>query len=91
MAVVRFDSRTFGRFWDYYHSLPRSVQRQADKQHLLFKSDATHASLQLKPTGLFWSARVSRSYRALAVRRDNIFYWFWIGPHDEYDEILRRR
>ena len=24
----------------------------------------------------------------LAVREGNIFTWFWIGPHDEYERII---
>jgi len=45
-------------------------------------------SLLLKPVGAFWSARISRSYRVLAVKRGSEFYWFWIGPHDEYERIV---
>jgi hypothetical protein len=22
--------------------------------------------------------------------QENQIYWFWIGPHDEYDELLKR-
>ena len=28
-----------------------------------------------------------RGYRVLAIREGNTFYWFWIGPHDEYERI----
>lgn len=38
--------------------------------------------------GEFWSARVNDAYRALAVREGNIFTWFWIGTHDEYERML---
>ena len=38
--------------------------------------------------GEFWSARVNDAYRAVAVREGNIFTWFWIGPHDEYERML---
>lgn len=50
--------------------------------------DPRHPSLQLKPVGEFWSARVNDAYRALAVREGNIFTLFWIGPHDEYERII---
>jgi hypothetical protein len=33
--------------------------------------------------------RVSRGYRALALRHDDELTWFWIGPHDEYERILK--
>ena len=66
----------------------RRMQHQADKQFALFQENPQHHSLRLKAVGPFWSVRVSGSYRALA--KDAIFYWFWIGPHDEYEEILKR-
>ena len=27
-------------------------------------------------------------YRALAVKEDDNFVWFWIGSHPEYDRLL---
>jgi hypothetical protein len=44
--------------------------------------------VRLKVVGPYWAVRVSRGYRALATRKDNDFYWFWIGPHDEYERLL---
>lgn len=38
------------------------------------------------PTG---SVRINRGYRALARCRGNTLFWFWIGPHDEYERILK--
>jgi hypothetical protein len=35
-----------------------------------------------------WSARVTDAYRVLAVREGSVFYWFWIGPHDEYERLI---
>jgi hypothetical protein len=29
-------------------------------------------------------------YRALGLREADHIYWFWIGSHAEYDELLRR-
>ena len=36
------------------------------------------------------AARVGRSYRALGVltASDEVL-WFWIGPHDEYEKVLK--
>jgi hypothetical protein len=86
---VNFESRTFARFWHRYDALPVQIQRQADKQYALFKQNPFHRSLHLKATGPFWSLRVSGSYRALAIRKGDVFHWFWIGPHDEYEQILK--
>jgi len=33
---------------------------------------------------------VTDDYRALALRDGNTFtWWFWIGSHDEYEQMLR--
>jgi len=37
-----------------------------------------------------FAVRVSREYRALGVRTDDVMIWFWIGSHPEYDQILQR-
>ena len=83
-------SRTFARFWKHYDQLPEKLQRQADKQYALFLKEPLHPSLRLKPVGPFWSVRISLSYRALAIRKGDVFAWFWIGSHDKYEEILKR-
>jgi len=41
--------------------------------------------------GGFWSARVGLAFRALAVEDEDDFIWVWIGPHDEYERILKGR
>jgi hypothetical protein len=44
--------------------------------------------LRLKKVGVFWSARVSLRYRALAKERAEGLVWFWIGPHDHYEQLI---
>ena len=85
---MRFCSHALPEFWDSYEALPHEIQEQADKQFALFETNPNHPSLRFKETGDYWSVRVSRGYRALAKRRDNDLFWFWIGPHDEYDRLL---
>lgn len=77
-------------FWKCYQGLPRSIQRLANKSFSLLKADSTHPSLQFKKVGRFRSARVGSHYRALAVEDGDDFVWFWIGPHSEYNQIIRR-
>ena len=85
-----FQSKTLPAFWDRYNDLPEDIQRRADKQFTLFAANPKHSSIQLKPVGEFWSARVTDAYRALAFREENVFTWFWIGPHDEYLRLLKQ-
>jgi hypothetical protein len=83
-----FESHASAEFWARYHQLAVEVQRAADKQFDLFQRDPSHPSLRLKPVGELWSVRVTDAFRALAVRDGNNFYWFWIGPHDEYMRLI---
>ena len=81
-------SRVSAEFWELYNALPEDVQRQADRVYILFSSNPSHPSLFLKKAGPYWSVRVSRDYRVLGYRQGNEMFWFWIGPHDEYERIL---
>jgi len=52
-----------------------------------------HPSLQFKKIGErhgeeIYSARVTLSYRALAVKRSYGFLWFWIGDHEAYEHLI---
>lgn len=87
---MKFASQASPEFWALYDRLPQRIQQQAAKQYELFARDPYHPSLRLKPVGPFWSVRVSRSYRALAARRGDQFFWFWIGSHADYDNLIAR-
>jgi len=76
-------------FWALYNSLPEAVRRLADKKFTLLKANPQHPSLHLKRIGRFWSVRVGRRYRAIAVRSADGPVWFWIGTHAEYDDMLK--
>jgi hypothetical protein len=73
-----------------HEQLPAHVRALADKNFKLLKSDAGHPSLQLKKVSRYWSVRVGRDYRALAVEYDGGLLWFWIGAHAEYDRLLKQ-
>lgn len=77
-------------FWECYNDLPKNIQALADKNFGLLKEDRSHPSLHLKKVGTYWSARVGRRYRALAVEIDEGLLWFWIGTHAEYDQLINR-
>ena len=85
---MTFHSLALPRFWYLYDRLPVEIQAQADKQYALFSQNPSHPSLQFKQVGPFWSVRVSYSYRALAVRDEDVLTWFWIGTHADYDKLL---
>ena len=79
---------TASSFWSCYEKLPQDIQKVADKNFNLLKTDIAHSSLQFKKVGKVWSARVSLYYRAVAVPIDGGFLWVWIGTHAEYDKLI---
>jgi len=78
------------QFWEHYEKLPSSVRDLADKNFGLLKANPKHPSLRLKKVGRYWSARVGRKHRSLAVETSDGLIWFWIGRHGNYDKVLRR-
>ena len=66
------------------------IQRIAKAKYALWLGDPFHPSLQFKQTkpGL-WSVRITDKYRALARKRGEIIFWFWIGTHTEYDRLIQ--
>ena len=80
---------TTTRFWKHFYDLPEDVQRTAEKNFELLKQDPLHPSLHFKRVGRFWSARIGRNYRALAVEDEDDFIWVWVGSHDDYERMIR--
>ncbi|MEM9509056.1 MAG: hypothetical protein AAGA16_15465 [Cyanobacteria bacterium P01_E01_bin.35] len=76
-----------------FTKLPTSVRKQAIKAYKLWQKDSSHPSLQFKRVSQrqpIYSVRVSLNYRTLGLLESDCIYWFWIGTHDEYDELLKR-
>jgi mRNA-degrading endonuclease RelE of RelBE toxin-antitoxin system len=86
-------SSTTKSFRKCLSDLPASVQEQAAKVYALWQEDPYHPSLQFKRVSRkqpIYSVRVSISYRVLGLLESDRIYWYWIGAHDEYDELLKR-
>lgn len=90
------NSKTTRQFRNLYRVLPPLVRDLADKQYRLWRRAPNHPSLRFKQLKRhsqgrqIFSARITDNYRALAVKKDDIFFWYWIGRHDEYDRLTRR-
>ena len=73
-----------------YEKLPKHVQQAADNQFKLLKKDPQHPSLQfrqLRSRSDCWYARVTKGYRTLATKYQNVYIWFWIGTHAKFDTL----
>ena len=79
------------KFWRFYEQLSADVQRLADQNYALLKTDPRYPSLHFKKVGRLWSARIGIHYRAVAVEDGPDMLWFWIGHHSEYDQIIAGR
>jgi hypothetical protein len=78
------------RFWRCYNGLPPEIRKLADKNFQLFRLNPQHPSLHFerkKPE--VWAVRLSSGHRALGRQIGDHLVWFWIGPHDEYERLLR--
>jgi hypothetical protein len=87
-------SRRTREFRELYQSLPANIQRQAKKAFAQFRQNPDYAGLNFKSVGgdpVWYSVRIGLSYRALCVRSEDAYVWFWIGSHAEYDKFLKQR
>ena len=75
-------------FWFHYRHLSEEARELADRCFAMLQADPRHPSLRLKRVGAFWSARVGLRIRALARDRPEGLVWFWIGPHDRYEQLI---
>lgn len=77
-------------FWNAYANLPLQIKKEANKAYLLWRKNPQYPSLRFKKVkSNLWSVRVTLNYRALAVKKGDDYYWIWIGPHNEYDRLLK--
>ncbi len=85
-------SFTSSHFWKLYDSLPKSVQYRADRAYELWQINPYAHGLYFKLVSKrqpIYSVRIGRGYRALGILEDGAILWFWIGPHDTYDRLLK--
>lgn len=82
-------SSTKKSFRSRYAALPPELRALARKNFRLWLRDPRHPSIHFKPVGRFWSARIGSDYRALAAVNGERVEWFWIGPHSEYERLIR--
>lgn len=86
-------SRTTERFRKAYNALPIAAKKKAEDTFKRWKKDPFHPSFSFKQvhtTELIFSVRIGITYRALARKDKNTMIWFWIGSHEEYNNLLKR-
>jgi hypothetical protein len=84
--------RTSRRFREAYAKLSEPVRLRARRAYHLFRSNPAHPGLNFKQVdekNNIYSVRVGLGYRAPGQMDGETIVWFWIGPHAEYDRLLR--
>lgn len=78
-------------FWRAYEQLALSVKARARLAYQLFAQPPDHPSLRFKKLqgGVeIWSVRINEQYRAVGVRSGDTIEWFWVGTHNEFDNLF---
>ena len=84
-------SLTTPDFWEAYRALAQNVRELARKTYQLWQANPNHPPRQWKLLApRLWSIRVGLRYRAPARVRGDTTYWFSIGTHNDFDNIIRR-
>ena len=58
----------------------------------LWRENPAHPSLRFKkvhPRLPIYSVRVDLNWRAVGVLEGDTLLWFWVGPHGEYEALLK--
>jgi len=75
-------------FWKAYEKLSPKLKEKAKNTYQLWQMNQAYPSLHFKKVGgNLWSVRITNDYRALALKKGEDYYWFWIGTHAEYDKL----
>ena len=82
------NSSTTKSFRNRFQALPPEIRGLARKNFKLWVQDPAHPSLHFKKVGDFWSARVVANHRSLAIWKGDKIEWFWIGSHDDYEDLV---
>jgi hypothetical protein len=84
-------SSTTPDFWVAYQVLPERVRNLARKTYRLWQENrGIHLCTGNSSRLVCGQSAFGLQYRALARVRGDTAYWFWIGSHNEFDNIISR-
>lgn len=85
-------SVTTEKFRLLFASAPNERQAQIRNAYRQWAENPAHPSLRFKkvhPRLPIYSARVDLDWRAVGVLEGKTLVWFWVGPHPQYEALLR--
>ena len=80
------NSRITPAFLEAFRALPPEIKDRARRAYKEWR--ANPKARRFKRVGEDVSARVDRNYRAVGYLEGDTVYWYWIGKHDDYDQLL---
>ncbi|MBN2282152.1 MAG: hypothetical protein JXQ65_16340 [Candidatus Marinimicrobia bacterium] len=86
-------SKTTNKFWKCYKPLLKAIKKYAKESFTLFKKDPNYPGLNFKKVHKklpVFSVRITSDYRALGIVKENEILWFWIGTHNDYENIIKK-
>lgn len=84
-------SRITDDFVECFRRLPDDIKVLARKNYRIWRANPAHPSLRFKRVNRqepMYSVRVGRGYRAVGLLEGDTITWFWIGTHQEYDQLI---
>jgi len=85
-------SQATPRFWKLYGQLPERTRRRAVRAYRLWQQNPEARGLyfkRVKPNQPVYAVRIDDNYRALGLLQGDTITWFWIGNHDNYEQLLK--
>jgi hypothetical protein len=85
--------QTVKAFWKHYWALPPHVRERARQAYKIWKDNPAHPGLffkRVKENQPLYSVRIGLGFRAVGLLKGDTVTWFWVGSHDEYEELLKQ-
>ena len=85
-------SVTTEKFRSLFASAPADRKARIKSAFSLWQENPAHPSLRFKkvhPRLPVYSARVDLDWRAVGMLEDDTLVWFWVGPHPQYEALLK--
>jgi hypothetical protein len=76
-----------------YAAAPDTTKAKIRAAYQLWSDNPDHPSLRFKKVHAsqpIYSARVDLDWRVLGVMEGDTMIWFWVGPHSEYERVLKQ-
>lgn len=86
-------SHTTETFRQLLAKAPEPVRTKARIAFGLWAENPSHPSLRFKKvhsTLPVYSARIDLNWRVLCVVKEDTAIWFWMGPHEAYELVLKQ-